>query len=105
MTRTFRLDKALALHEARTRANNRKEGIPAHEGVLNQQKLGKILYPESNYNSIAFNMSRMMKADPRTVKVEMVKLICETLGVDENFLFNTPSEFDKEYEKYFDDGE
>jgi hypothetical protein len=81
----IRIKESLALYNSKASKDKK----------LNLQKLGLILYKDSNYASINVLMHRLTTGRAKSIKLEMVQVLCDTLGVDPNFLFGFPSEHDK----------
>lgn len=50
--------------------------------------IGRILWSDSSIESQRINISKLMKKDVKTVKVEFVEKLCEVLECDANKLFN-----------------
>ena len=55
---------------------------------ITQKELGEALYPQSKPSHQQINVSKLATGATRNYDVDMIKKICETLGVDANFLFD-----------------
>lgn len=99
----LRIKEAIQLSNARRMKANEKAGRVPHHKLMNLQKLGMILYEgeytQAKYKSINVSMHRMTTGAAKSIKLDMVKQLCATLGVDPNFLFGFPSKHDKEFKQ------
>lgn len=101
----FEVNKCRKLHNARTRAENKKHGNPSNEGTLKQQDIGALFYPENDdYHQVANLMGRVVKGDLKYIKIEWIKILTTITGVDYNFAFGQPSVFDREYKELIKNG-
>ncbi len=66
---------------------------------LTQSNLGRIVYGGRGQYPIV-RMSGLCKGTA-FIRPEWVGIICEYTGIDANFLFDQPSEFDILYDKHF----
>jgi len=69
-----------------------KEAIQKHNSRRNmrltQNELARLLWPYSKPGTQKVNMSNLVTGRVSTIKLEMIPIICDTCGVDANFLFN-----------------
>jgi DNA-binding Xre family transcriptional regulator len=92
-----RIDEAIALYNLRREKQNKALGKPSHYKKMNKQRVGMLLYgkgDEAKYKSIAVSMNRMKTGAATSINLEFIKIICDTLWVDANFLFGFPSKYD-----------
>lgn len=87
------VDKCLTLYQAREKEKGHGKEL------LNRQRLGRILYPNTNKDSSDASMWAMCSRGMKRLPMPLVGIITNALGVDANFLFGQPSAFDQEYER------
>ena len=97
-----RIKDSLKLYNFRRVARNEELQKPRHYKLLNIQRLGMILYgsgDDAKYKSIAVSMHRITTGAATSIRLEFIEKVCDTLGVDPNFLFGRKSKHDKEFDK------
>jgi len=69
-----------------------KEAIKKHNSRrgrnITQKELGAILFPYSTEPTQIININNLCSGKTKRINIEMVSIICDTLGVDANYLFN-----------------
>jgi len=93
------LQKAIDLYSARTQERNKQLGRALHYNAMNAQRIGMLLYPNSAYESISVSMSRLSTGKVKKISIDWIALFTKELGVDANFIFGQPSNFDGEYQR------
>lgn len=55
---------------------------------ITQKELGAILFPDSTEPTQIVNINNLCSGKTKRIEIGMVSIICDTLGVDANYLFN-----------------
>lgn len=95
----IRIKEAVDLYNARMLKKNRAAKRPDHYNQMNVQRVGMELYPEQNYKVANVSMNRLTTGKAASLKFEKIKVLCEVLGIDANFLFGMESKHDRDYKK------
>jgi len=72
----LRLKTAIKKHNSRSGKN------------ITQKELGVLLFPDSTEATQIVRMSNLCSGKIKRIEINMVRIICETLNVDANYLFN-----------------
>jgi len=55
---------------------------------ISRKELSEKLWPNSTDKARQTNMSKLLRGETKRIDIEHVRIICETLDVDANFLFD-----------------
>jgi len=98
-----RVKEGIALYNHRRKIKNAKIGKPPNYKKLNIQKVGIMLYggdsSAAKYKSVAVSMHLMITGKATSIRLEFIQMLCETFGIDANFLLGFDSIHDKEFNK------
>ena len=67
--------------------------------VLTFTSLARNLWPDNSTPVACVKMDALKGGKRSTVALTSIPVICDVCGVDANFLFDQPSQFDDEYQK------
>ena len=93
----LRIKDAISLSNERQRIKNVKSGFNETHRFVKKHDIAKLLWKEQTKKSQSVQMSRLIKADFKSIKEDWVIIICGMTGVDPNFLFDKPSRHDKDF--------
>ena len=94
--------KAISLFNARQVAANFIKGNDSRTGIMTPTTLGKLILPDASYTTQTVTMSNLMNCKKKKLDPVWIRKIAEATGVDENFILGSPSNFDNEYNNFFD---
>ena len=103
----FRIMDAQNLHNERQRAKNRKYNLNAipgdriniNNGCVNIKILASAVYPNQIPSSQASRGTSLIAGRIKMLSPEKIKIICDMLGVDPNFIHGFKSIHDDDFER------
>lgn len=93
----LRIQDAISLSNERQRIKNNNSGFNETHRFVKKYDLAKLIWKDQAKKSQMVQMSRLIKADFKSIKEEWIRIIYGMTGTDANFLFNKPSIHDKDY--------
>ena len=103
----FRIRDAMTLHNERQRAINRKynihspfgDRINVNKGCVSGKTISMELYPDRRIETQQQNMYNLMNGNTKMLSPEKIKIICDIMEVDPNFIIGLPSIHDADFER------
>ena len=93
----LRITEAISLCNERQRIKNVKSGFNVTHRFVKKYDLAKLIWKDQAKKSQMVQMSRLIKADFKSIKEEWIRIIYGMTGTDANFLFGKPSVHDKDF--------
>lgn len=90
----IRIKESIELYNFRKRVENARLEKKLNEGKMTASGLASKMYGQTHsrrYGSLLSN------GKFKSIKFDQIQIICDTLGVDPNFLFGFESKHDKDY--------